>query len=275
MTDVELIERLPACTVSARPTPVLFVHGMWHGPWCWEEHFAPYFADHGYVCYALALRGHGSTGTNEQGPHGWTSLGCYVVDLADAVERVPKPPVLIGHSLGATVIQKYLESHSAAAAALLAPRPPRGISRATLWFLCRRPLAVLKTVLTLNTRHIVGSERLARDALFSESTPDEEVRKYFRRLQDGSLCAFLDAALLNRPRPERVKGTPMLFLGAARDRILSVSDLRAAARAYGEPSASQFDEQVNVFDTGHDMMLEPGWRGVADRILAWLGERGL
>ena len=25
----------------------------------------------------------------------------------------------------------------------------------------------------------------------------------------------------------------------------------------------------------HDMMLEPGWRAVADRILGWLGERGL
>jgi hypothetical protein len=26
------------------PTPVLFVHGAWHGAWCWEKFFLPYFA---------------------------------------------------------------------------------------------------------------------------------------------------------------------------------------------------------------------------------------
>ena len=42
---LEVITREPE--TDARPTPVLFVHGMFHGAWCWDEHFLPYFAQHG------------------------------------------------------------------------------------------------------------------------------------------------------------------------------------------------------------------------------------
>jgi hypothetical protein len=44
--------------------------------------------------------------------------------------------------------------------------------------------------------------------------------------------------------------------------------VQATARAYGA--------EAHVFPAmAHDMMLEPGWQTVADRILAWLAERGL
>jgi hypothetical protein len=40
---------------SARP--LLFVHGGWHGAWCWDN-FLNYFADAGYRAVALSLRRH-------------------------------------------------------------------------------------------------------------------------------------------------------------------------------------------------------------------------
>lgn len=73
--------------------------------------------------------------------------------------------------------------------------------------------------------------------------------------------------LLNLPRPDRVK-TSMLVLAAANDRVFSVTEEQATANAYGT--------EVVVFpDMAHDMMLEPNWQQVADRILGWLRERGL
>ena len=57
--NLELIKSEPVS--AAHPTPILFVHGMWHGAWCWAEHFLPYFAQHGYDSYALSLRGHGAS----------------------------------------------------------------------------------------------------------------------------------------------------------------------------------------------------------------------
>jgi pimeloyl-ACP methyl ester carboxylesterase len=32
----------------SRAVPILFVHGAWHGAWCWEKNVMPYFAENGY-----------------------------------------------------------------------------------------------------------------------------------------------------------------------------------------------------------------------------------
>src|ERR1700756_2747040 len=43
---------------DAHPVPLLFVHGGWHGAWCWDDHFLDFFAAAGYRAVALSLRGH-------------------------------------------------------------------------------------------------------------------------------------------------------------------------------------------------------------------------
>jgi pimeloyl-ACP methyl ester carboxylesterase len=55
MTRLEIITQQPK--KDAGLTPLLFVHGGWHGAWCWEF-FQSYFAEQGYVSHALNLRGH-------------------------------------------------------------------------------------------------------------------------------------------------------------------------------------------------------------------------
>lgn len=60
----------------------------------------------------------------------------------------------------------------------------------------------------------------------------------------------------------------MLVLGAENDRGFSVAEQHATARAYGT--------EAEIFpDMAHVMMLEPGWKLVADRILSWAVGRGL
>ena len=94
--------------------PLLFVHGAWHGAWCWDEHFLDFFADQGYACYTPSLSGHGASPGRER--LRWTGIQEYVRDVAEAATRLPTQPVLIGHSMGGFVIQKYLEHHTAAGA---------------------------------------------------------------------------------------------------------------------------------------------------------------
>jgi hypothetical protein len=60
----------------------------------------------------------------------------------------------------------------------------------------------------------------------------------------------------------------MLVLGAAEDGAHTRREVVATARAYGT-NAEFFP------DMGHNMMLEPGWAAVAERIDSWLGTRGL
>ena len=105
--QLEIISRYPATVV--KPIPLLFVHGSFTGAEVWDQHFLPYFAQQGYQAHAVSLRGHGASAGRDRVL--WWSLADYVADLSQAVNTVGGTPVLIGHSLGGMVVQKYLESN--------------------------------------------------------------------------------------------------------------------------------------------------------------------
>ena len=177
---LEVITREP--TPDARPTPLLFVHGMWHAAWCWSEHFLPYFAQHGFKSYALSLRGHGASEGREQ--LRWTPLGGFVSDVAQAVDQLDSPPVLVGHSMGGMVVQEYLESHQAPACVMLASAPVKGLIAATLRAALRHPLTFLKVNLTLSLTHNISTPELYKEAFFSTSIPWRELTAYHAQVQD-------------------------------------------------------------------------------------------
>jgi len=169
--------------------------------------------------------------------------------------------------MGGMVVQKYLESHQAPAAVLLASAPPKGLLPATLRVALRHPLTFLKVNLTLSLFPIIGTPSLTQEAFFSADMPEEQATAYFARMQDESYRAYMDMMILDLPRPERVK-TPLLVLGAANDTMISSGEVQATARAYGT--------QAEFFPgMAHDMMLEVTWQTVADRILDWLNEQDL
>jgi len=248
-----------------RSTPVLFVHGAWHGAWCWEEHFLPYFAEKGYSSYAVSLRGHGASESPAR--FRFARIADYVADVAQIVEQLPQPPVLVGHSMGGLVVQKYLEEHTVPAAVLLASVPVKGVLKTTLRIVLRHPLAFVKANLTWSLYPIVGRPRLAREAFFSADISSEKLESYFSRLQDESYLAFLDMMMFNLPNPEKVQ-TDLLIMGADDDSIFYPDEVEATARAYKT-------KPIMFAGMAHDMMLEKGWETVADRILNWLEEKGL
>jgi len=173
-----------------------------------------------------------------------------------------RPPVLVGHSMGGMVVQKYLESNATPAAVLLASVPPGGVGPATLRVSFGHPLIFMKANLAMSMLPLFSTPQLAREYLFSASMPEDKVTAYCSRLQDESYRAYLDMMGLNLPRPERVR-VPVLVMGAADDRLISPAEVAATARAY--------QTQAEVLPgMAHDMMLEAGWQAVADRILIWL-----
>jgi hypothetical protein len=62
--------------------------------------------------------------------------------------------------------------------------------------------------------------------------------------------------------------TRLLVLGAGDDGAHTRKEIVATARAYR--TEAEFFPNM-----GHDMMLEPGWAAVAERIDSWLGTHGL
>jgi pimeloyl-ACP methyl ester carboxylesterase len=115
-----------------------------------------------------------------------------------------------------------------------------------------------------DTKAAVGTPALVREYLFSPHTPDELVTRCAGRVQRESFRAlYVDSLFANLPRPQRVT-MPLLVLGAEHDGIFTHEEVHATARAYGTAA--------EIFPgMGHNMMVEPGWRDVAERIAVWLG----
>jgi pimeloyl-ACP methyl ester carboxylesterase len=261
---LEVIDKGSA--TESHPVPLLFVHGAWHGAWCWDEYFLDFFVDKGYRAVALSLRGHGNSPAEKRMQ--MCSVDDFVEDVRSVAEKLPSNPVVIGHSMGGFVVQKYLESYDAPAGVLLASEPPRGAG-GFLWREAKRhPLRALRTTLTTKSSHGVKTPKLAREHFFSPEMPESDVVRYAARLNEeytGRL--LLEQLLLNLPKPERAT-TPLLVLGAALDGSFTTEEIHATARAYRT--------EAEIFPgMGHDMMLEPGWRAVAERIDGWLTTRGL
>jgi dienelactone hydrolase len=98
----------------------------------------------------------------------------------------------------------------------------------------------------------VSSPELAHAAFFSPGVAPEEVARHFSRLQQESFRFELEAMFLDRPHPKKVR-TPILVLAAADDRVFSVAEEQATARAY--------HTEAEVFpDMAHDMMLDQAGR---------------
>ena len=249
-----------------KATSLLFVHGKWHGAWCWDEHFLPYFAGHGYDCTALSLRGHaGSEGREKLR---WSSIEDYVSDVEQVAGQFDAPPVIIAHSMGGFITQKYLEKHpKTPAAVLLTPIPPTELWPTTFAILKERPLVILKALAGLSLYPVVETPEVARWSLFSDDFPNELLVKYHAMMQDESFRSYLDELGLNLVRTKRVK-TPLLVIGAENDAVIKHWMVRRIANLY--------DTQAVIFqDMAHDVMLETGWERVAETILKWFNERGL
>jgi len=258
---LETITRTPK--TQTHKTPLLFIHGMWHGAWCWNEFFLPYFAEQGYHATALSLRGHAAS----QGKISGSSIANYVSDVEQVAKTFNTPPVIIGHSMGGFITQKYLQTNEAPAGVLLAPVPHFGVWPATGRVFMHSPLTLLKVMTQFRLRPAVETPTDARWALFSHSMPKKQMLKYFAKLDDESFRAYLDLLGLNLVNPKRVKA-PMLVLGAENDAVISVKNVNATAKAY--------NTQAEIIpNMAHDMMLEKDWQSVAERILNWLMKKGI
>ena len=248
---------------AAHPVPLLFVHGGWHGAWCWDDHFLDFFADAGYRAVALSLRGHGTSPTDKPLQH--VSIEEYLDDIrsvADDLSAQGGHPVLIGHSLGGYLTQRYLEDRVAPAAVLVGSLPPSGVLRAALRVWSRRPQMTIKSFNDPTLVRFLSSAELAREYLFCKDTPEAIVLSCWDRAGPESIRAAMTEPMFRRVKTKQVT-TPILVLGATHDGFVSRAQVRTTARAYAT--------KPEFFTMGHNMMLEPGWRPVAERIDSWLG----
>lgn len=260
--NLELRSHLPPReqVLRHRP-PLLFVHGGYCDSWCWEPHFLPWFAAHGYPAHALSLRGHGASGGRDS--LFVAGLDDYAADVERVAAELPESPVLIGHSMGAAVVERLLATRPIRAAALLAPVPPAGL------------LVVAARLATGHPEHLMHMGHLDPDRLtsevlrtlrpyyFSADVRPEILADAVRHLGRESARALMDLSMrLHWQLPER-NDTPVCVLGAEGDRICTPDDVRATARHHGVLP-------VMVRGLAHMLMLEREWERPALALAEWL-----
>jgi non-heme chloroperoxidase len=254
---LELLEAQPRAVEY--PHPVLFLHGAFTGAWCWAEHFLAHFAEQGFASYALSFRGHGASRGRESLMT--NSIQEYVEDVFEAVNRIGRAPVLIGHSMGGFVAQKYLEDAPVPAMALLAPVPPQGLFVSQLKLAFQNPtlFAEMNTLLSQGRASAAAMQK----ALFSGPVDSAKLAEWFRRTQPESQRAIWDMTLFALPWLWRLNRTPLLWLAAENDLLVPIDQMRIGAAMLGS--------SIEVIPgLGHAMMLEADWTTVADRVIEWL-----
>jgi pimeloyl-ACP methyl ester carboxylesterase len=249
---LELVERQPAHDEGR--TPVLFVHGLGHGAWCWE-HWLEATAEAGRPAYAVSLRGHAGS----EGRLRTSLLGHYVDDVVRTATSLGRPAVLVGHSMGGLVVQRALARYAAPAAVLVSPVPAHPAVAALMHVARQHPTDALRILAG-------GSLPLRPEYLFRELPPAEAQRHTDRCSGESPLVQY--QLVMHAPSRRPLGRPPVLLLATPDDNLVPVRGMRATAARYGA--------EVREFPgMGHDLMLDARWREPLDAMLGWLHERGL
>lgn len=237
--------------------PVVLVHGGCHGPWCWQR-WSAVLAGAGWRTFALSWFGRFGSAPLRRDPlrRSLGDLAGVDGELARVLGRLQRPPILIGHSMGAFACLDWASRYGGVAAlVLLAPVVPHGfgaepipldLSPDRLW----KPPDV-RTATSMFFDHLELSDR----------GHSATARRWTRALVGESPVAVLDAIRFRLPVDvDRVRCAVRIVLGRE-DPLVPAHAVRALAE--------RMRADLQVLDCGHGIPLHPD-RAAADETAAWL-----
>lgn len=228
----------------------------------------PYLAQHGYESYAVSLRGHAGSDPAEEGS---CSMSVQLDDLSSLISSLPCPPVLIGHSVGGIISQRYLVqlSHGSnlpelAGVVLMANSGPRQSMPTSQWFKAQRSLWHSARVFWWMIKRPVHDASLVRDMFFSDDLPKAEFQRYHKQLsQSPSIMPITSADMQMKLTLGPHSLPPVIAVGGEDDGIVMRYQLEDAADFFRTNA-------VVVPKVAHDVMLDTRWQRTADVLVDWL-----
>lgn len=257
------LHRHPASPTGAHP-PLLFVHGGYTHAGSWETYFIPFFVARGYDCYAIDLSGHGLSDGKDALDR--FSLDDYADDLAQAVDTLGEAPVLIGHSMGTTVIDRYLSRPGARAVAiaLLAPVPPSGTGGSAARLLQQVPGFFEELPNAVGGTPTGETLRVMAQVYFSPEMRPDEIEAFMPLIGRESEHAVAEMACLPFRASRRRPRLPVLVMGGRCDAVFPPSLLHFTAAIWPQARTEIIE------GAGHMLIIDPQWPDAAGRLLDWL-----
>ena len=256
---LEVRMRQPA--TATRKPPLLFVHGGYCDAWYWGPYFLPWFASRGYPAYALSLRGHGASGGG--GTLFMAGLDDYEADVEHVAGELDAPPILIGHSMGAAVVERIVAKRPVRGAALIAPVPPAGLVPMAARLAAENPEYLLQMAGFDPQRLSSAVLKTLQPFYFSDDVAPGVLREAIKHLNAESPRALVDLSLRLHWALPTQNSHPLFVLGAEGDRICTPDDVRATASHHGV-------DATIVPGLAHMLMLERKWKTAAEPLEEWL-----
>lgn len=254
--NLELISRTNGALPN-RPE-LLFVHGGFHGAWCWDEHFLDWFSARGWAAHAVSLRGHGaSEGHNDIRRF---SLSDYCEDVLTTMRSLDGPVVLIGHSMGGVISQMCMaQSDAVTGLVLLASSPRRPTLRVVLRLLRAHPVSLL---LGQALKDPVRLRRAMKPFFLSPDLSQSLQALYHNQLSLESPLAMAELFSRDAPIVSPDDKRPVHVIAGEDDWSIAMSDHVSMAETY--------NASFEVCPGWHDLMLDPHWQSSANSIHQWL-----
>ncbi len=257
---------------------IVFIHGLWIHTSSWQP-WMDFFQQHGYDTLNPGWPGDSAT-VAECRNHPESIANRGVKEIADSYAKViatlPEPPIVIGHSFGGLLAQIILSRGIAAAGVAIDPAPIKGV-----WQL---PLSALKASLPVlgNPFNLRKAISLTYDQFrygFANAVSEDEAKILYemwaipapaRPLFQAATASF--AGSETKADTENATRGPLLITGGEKDHIAPPVLGRASMKKY---NASVKTEFILFENRGHSLIVDQGWKEVAEFALAWLNKNGL
>jgi pimeloyl-ACP methyl ester carboxylesterase len=258
------------------PDTVVLVHGLWMTPRSWEN-WVTYFEGKGYQVVTPAypgfeieveaLRENPEVIAEQKVPN--------IVDhIAGIIDKLEKPPIIMGHSFGGTLTQLLLARGLGCSAVAIDSAPTEGV-RVNPPTQAKSLFPVLKN--PANRHRAVGFTPEEFHYAFANTLSREDSDKVHERYHIPAPGSFVwDFGLIANFKPGRQETwvdykndarAPLLFIAGGDDHIMPASVNKSNYKKYKKSAA--LTEYYEFPGRSHWTCAEPGWEEVADMALSW------
>jgi non-heme chloroperoxidase len=257
---------------------IIFIHGLWIHASSWIP-WMDFFKQKGYETLNPGWPGDSAT-VAESRANPTTIANRGVTEITDSFAKIisscPEPPIIVGHSFGGLITQVILGRGIAAAGIAIDPAPIKGV-----WQL---PFSALKASLPVlgNPFNLKKAVSLSFDQFrygFANAIPKEEAKELYNKWTIPAPCRPLfQAAFATIAGSETKVNTanttrgPLLVTGGEKDHIAPPVLGKASVKKYNSSVITDF----NLFEgRGHSLIVDHGWKEIAEYSLGWLNKNGL
>ena len=244
----------------ASKATIVFVHGSSYGALCWDN-FVSYFSARGYETIAVTLAGHTPGPGNRAAPAGEAPVETVRRAVVEAKKNNDIPVIVVGHSMGGTVTQKFLEAYPdlADGGILLSSAGPENSPKALAATAVRLLFSPRKIVEIVRV-FIIGAlapnnpRFVQKSGFFSSRISLEDAAKYAKLL-----CRQQALDISTEPIDISKIKVPVYVLASDGDVFTTSCEQKPIADIYGT-------ELAVLDDLCHDMMLDPEWEKAAEAV---------